>query len=82
MTQPTQHLLTAALQLAEKERGILAAKLIESLGLEVDADADTAWDEEIRRRVDELDTGAVQAIPWPEARRLIMEDARLSRRGS
>lgn len=75
MTQPTQQLLTAALQLAEEERGILAAKLIESLGLEVDADADLAWDKEIRRRVDELDTGAVQAIPWSAARRLIMEDA-------
>jgi hypothetical protein len=75
MTQPTQHLLAEALQLAEEERGLLAAKLIDSLGLEVDADADSAWDEEIRRRLDEFDTGAVQGIPWSEARRLIMEDA-------
>jgi len=74
MTQPTQQLLTEALQLSEQERGLLAAKLIESLGFAVDDDAESAWSEEIRHRLDELDAGTVQAIPWPQARQLIMED--------
>jgi hypothetical protein len=74
MTQPTHQLLTEALQLSEQERGLLAVKLIESLSFAVDDDAESAWDEEIRHRLDELDAGTVKAIPWSEARRLIMED--------
>jgi hypothetical protein len=27
-----------------------------------------AWDAEIRRRVEELDSGAVETIPWKEVR--------------
>jgi len=35
---------------------------------EVDADAGEAWRKVIRRRLAELDSGAVTAIPWSEAR--------------
>ena len=38
----------------------------------VDDDVDAAWDAEIKRRVDELDSGEVTAIPWPDARRMIL----------
>ena len=38
----------------------------------VDEDAEAAWATEISRRVQELDSGAVRAVPWAEARRRIV----------
>lgn len=33
-----------------------------------DPDWEQAWDMEIRRRIEELDSGAVETIPWEEVR--------------
>jgi putative addiction module component (TIGR02574 family) len=62
-------LLRQALTLDEKDRASIAGALIESLETEVHADAEQAWDAEIRRRVAELDAGRVQTVPWSEVRR-------------
>lgn len=67
-------LLAEALGLREEERGELAARLIDSLDPAVDDDAEAAWHLEIQRRIEELETGQVRAIPWPEARRMILDD--------
>ena len=72
MNTAAHKLYDSALQLSDSERAELAAWLIESLDPEVDNDVDAAWDAEIKRRIDELDSGAVAAIPWPEARRMIL----------
>ena len=72
MNTTAKQLYDNALQLPDSERSELAAWLIESLDPEVDRDAEEAWDVEIKRRIDELDSGAVTAIPWPEARRMIL----------
>jgi putative addiction module component (TIGR02574 family) len=72
MNTTAKQLYDNALQLPDSERSELAAWLIESLDPEVDRDVEKAWDVEIKRRIDELDSGAVTAIPWPEARRLIL----------
>ena len=61
--------LKLALTLDEQGRASVAGALIESLQPEADPDAEQAWDAEIRRRVEELDSGAVQTIPWSEVRR-------------
>jgi putative addiction module component (TIGR02574 family) len=61
--------LEQALALGEKDRASVAGALIESLQPELDADAEQAWDAEIRRRVEELDSGVVQTVPWSEVRR-------------
>jgi len=74
MTQGAIQLLQEALRLPENERGELAAMLIESLDPTSEGDVETAWSAEIQQRLQELQTGQVQPIPWPEARRLIMED--------
>jgi putative addiction module component (TIGR02574 family) len=39
---------------------------------------ETAWDEEIERRIREIDSGAVQTIPWEEVRARL--HARLDRK--
>lgn len=72
MNATAKQLYDNALQLSESDRAELAARLIESLAPEVDPDVDAAWDAEVARRVNELDSGAVTTVPWPEARRMIL----------
>lgn len=62
-------LLKHALTLPEKERAELASSLIDSLDPTVDADAEVAWQEEISRRLEEVESGRVKTIPWEEVRR-------------
>jgi len=72
MNATTKQLYENALHLPGPERAELAAWLIESLDAGGEDDVAAAWDAEIRRRIDELDGGQVAAIPWPEARRIIL----------
>ncbi len=72
MNTTAKELYDNALQLPDSERSELAAWLIESLDPEVDRDVREAWNVEIKRRIDELDSGVVTAVPWPEARRRIL----------
>jgi putative addiction module component (TIGR02574 family) len=36
-----------------------------------DKGVEAAWSEEIKRRIDEIDSGNAEPIPWEEARRQI-----------
>jgi putative addiction module component (TIGR02574 family) len=72
MHTTAKQLYDNALALPESERAELAAWLIESLDTDVDDNVNAAWDDEIKRRIEELDSGAVTAVPWPEARRMIL----------
>jgi putative addiction module component (TIGR02574 family) len=62
-------ILKEALALPTEERAALAATLLDSLDPDVDEDAEAAWAIEVNRRVADLDSGAVKAIPWAEVRR-------------
>jgi putative addiction module component (TIGR02574 family) len=64
-------LLAEALRLSDEERAALAGELIQSLDSHVDADAEAAWSQEIRARLERLDAGTATTIPWSEARRRI-----------
>lgn len=65
-------LLDEALKLPPEARAALAGSLIESLDETVDEDAEAAWADEIRRRLEELDAGKAKTIPWSRARRMIL----------
>ena len=65
-------LLEEALKLPAEARAALAGSLIESLDETVDEDAEAAWADEIRRRLQELDAGKAKTIPWSQARRMIL----------
>lgn len=54
----------AALQLAPDERAALAERLWESV--EPGDTLDPAWATEIERRIQELDSGAVECLPWDQ----------------
>jgi len=62
-------LLKHALTLPDRERAELASSLIDSLDPTVDADAEMAWQEEIARRLEEVESGRVKTVPWDEVRR-------------
>ena len=66
-----RQLLAEALRLSDEERAALAGELIQSLEREIDSDAEAAWSEEIRARLERLDAGTARTVPWAEARRRI-----------
>lgn len=69
MKREAAEILKDALSLPTEARAALAGSLLDSLDTEVDEDAEAAWAAEVSRRVRELDSGIVQAIPWAEVRR-------------
>jgi putative addiction module component (TIGR02574 family) len=69
MTERTQELLQKALTLPDDERAELAGSLIATLETNIDPDVDVAWQAEIARRADELRSGKVSTVPWPEVQR-------------
>jgi putative addiction module component (TIGR02574 family) len=75
MNAIAKRLLSDALALSDADRAELAVELIGSLDRDVDEDTTAAWQQEIERRVAELDDRSVSAIPWTEARRMIMGQA-------
>ena len=66
MTATLERLTHDALELSTHERAQLAHSLIASMDEEHDADADSAWDAEVERRVEEIRSGKVQGIPAEE----------------
>ncbi len=69
MSKPMATVLADALRLDEGERANLAAELLASLDGPADADAERAWDLEIARRVEQIESGAVTLEPWDNVRR-------------
>jgi putative addiction module component (TIGR02574 family) len=62
------------MRLDPEERATLMRLLIETLDSDAEEGVEDAWRVEIERRMAELDSGAVETIPWEEIR------ARLYRR--
>ena len=60
--------LNTALSLNEKERAIIAEKIILSLDAETDTQSEKKWQVEIEKRVNEIDSDKVKLISWDEAK--------------
>ena len=72
MNAEVSDLLKKALALPPEARAALAGSLLESLDDDPpDPGVEAAWADEIKRRIEELDSGKVKPIPWEEARRQI-----------
>jgi putative addiction module component (TIGR02574 family) len=69
MSQEASDLLKKALNLPVAERAELAGSLIESLDEADDESAQVAWDAEIIRRMEDLNSGKVKPVSLEEARR-------------
>jgi putative addiction module component (TIGR02574 family) len=64
-------LLQKVFALTEEERAELAGSLIESLDGRADADAESAWNQEIARRGAEMDAGRAKTVSWEEVQERI-----------
>jgi len=71
VTQEADELLKKALALPPNDRATLAGSLIDSLDETDESSAQAAWNDEIARRIEELDSGKAKTIPWDEVRRRI-----------
>ena len=69
MTPEVAKLLQQALSLSVEEQEALADSLISNLGGTVDEGVLAAWEEEIKKRIAELDSAKAKTIPWTEVRR-------------
>jgi putative addiction module component (TIGR02574 family) len=68
MSRDLQQMFRVAFALPDGDRATLAGLLIESLEPPPDADVEEAWAREAERRWKEIQTKAVQPIPWEEVR--------------
>jgi putative addiction module component (TIGR02574 family) len=68
MTPQVSKLLEQALSLSIEEQEALADSLISNLGGKVDEGVQAAWDEEVKRRIEELDSAKSETIPWNQVR--------------
>ena len=64
MAKKREHIEAEALRLPREERARLAEALISSLDEE--SEIERAWSAEIKRRVQDLSSGAVQSLPADE----------------
>lgn len=71
MPMPLQVIEAEALQLPPDERGQLAGRLLESLEpgtQDTPENIAKAWDDEIARRIEAMDAGYTEAIPYEQVR--------------
>ncbi len=73
MVATPKQLYDRAMGLNEEQRAELIGMLLESLEIDTDEGVEAAWLQEIERRVAELDSGAVESVPWTEVRSRVFE---------
>ena len=70
MTPQVSEVLKKALALSKQDRGLLIDRLIESLDADpAEEGVEQAWADEIKSRVDDIESGKVEMIPGDEVRR-------------
>ena len=69
MTEKSQVVLEDALKLTTNERAEVAEQLIANLDEASDTDVEQAWQEEVQRRLQQIERGEVKTIPWEVVQR-------------
>ena len=67
-TTEVSKLLERALSLSVEEQEALAESLISNLGGKVDEGVSAAWEEEVAKRIAELDSGNAKTVSWEHVR--------------
>jgi putative addiction module component (TIGR02574 family) len=69
MSAAAKEIIEATLKLDAKERARIAHEIIVSLDEEpAEEGVEEAWEQELARRADEIDSGAVKLEPWSKVR--------------
>jgi len=71
MSKAARLIFADALRLEPEARAELASELLASLDGPSDDDAEAAWDAEITRRVEAIESGTIQLEPWTDVKRRI-----------
>ncbi len=71
MQQDVDEILKQALALPPEDRAAIAEVLLAGIEDTVNSDVEAAWEDEVARRLKEIDEGRVELVPWAEPRRLI-----------
>ncbi len=75
VTPQLSELLEKALALSTRDRSLLIDRLMASLDEEsAEAGVEAAWDEEIKRRIDDIRSGRVKTIPGEQVLREIADE--------
>jgi len=74
MTKAAQAVLADALRLDADARAELVAELLASLDGPADVGAEAAWDAEIDRRIQAIESGEIGLEPWESVKRRIEKD--------
>jgi putative addiction module component (TIGR02574 family) len=71
MSPEVSDLLKRALELPVEERAALANTLLDSLGT-TEQSVQEAWDEEVARRMKDLQAGKAVTVPWEQLHRELL----------
>ena len=75
LTPQVSEVLEKALALSTQDRGLIIDRLIESLDNEpAEEGVEAAWSEEIKSRVEEIQSGKVEMIPGEQVLRELAEE--------
>ncbi len=72
MLSSVTELFEEACLLGEGDRAALAGLLLESLDQPPSPGVEAAWIKEIERRIHELDSGEIEAVPWEEVEKRLL----------
>jgi putative addiction module component (TIGR02574 family) len=78
-TRVVDQIIGNALKQPETDRARIAEALIASLDAPADRNIELAWQTEIDKRLREMDSGAVNCIPWEEVRDRLYRNADVQR---
>jgi putative addiction module component (TIGR02574 family) len=73
MTPLASQVYEAAMALPEEERAELASRLLDSLPRDTPSQLHSAWGDELRRRLAQVDSGEVTPLSWEEVKRRAWE---------
>ena len=69
MATPFENVAEQALSLSASERLRLAKELLESVEPQRSEEVERAWEEEIQRRIVDIDSGTVKGRAWDDIKR-------------
>lgn len=68
MRSLSKEILERALEMPEDDRAAIAERLLASLDATPDRNVEQAWQEEVQRRLADLDRGDVECVSWEEVK--------------
>jgi len=82
MSLMTEKIMAEIELLPKDEQAFIAGRILDNLNEQdsaFDPEVEAAWEKEIARRIEEIDSGKAELIPWEEVRKQLWNNQRASR---